>query len=314
MAKQNMLLTVARKGRVVTKSTFKGYDWCLNPYVGCQFGCRYCYVRFFIRDPNRPWGEFVRRRAHLSTQLPKELPAIAGSRLVLGTMTDPYQPEERKHRLTRAALGQILAMQKPLAKVGIFTRSPIVLDDAATIAKLPRARVHFSITPFTRDIMTKIEGIPVRTEARWQTIRALRDAGVRIHVNVAPAIPVVSDALTEEYCGQMADIGVSEFFVDPMQAYSDSFAALGQAMAGDPAWPKVEAIMTDKAKYQAWKDRYKSEWEAAWKKVGAPAGTLAIWCDHVNNVWTDLVTGKALDPRLYGDDVAPVPATAPAIP
>lgn len=302
MAKQNMLLTVARKGKLVTESTFKGYDWCLNPYVGCQFGCRYCYVRFFIKDPARPWGEFVRRREHIADRLPKELPRLAGQRLVLGTMTDPYQPEERKHRLTRTALELVAAAEEPLDKVGIFTRSPIVVDDAELIARLPRNRVHYSITPFTREIMVKIEQIPVQTRARWDAIKKLREAGVRVHVNVAPAIPVVSDSLTEEYCEALAGAGVSEFFVDPMQAYSESFEALRQSMAGDKDWPAVERVMTDKARYQAWKDQYRAGWESAWRKAGAPPGTLAIWCDHINRVWTDMVTGQALDPRFYGDD------------
>lgn len=308
-----ILSTVARKGKLITTSAFKGYDHALNTYVGCQFGCKYCYVRFFIKDPNRPWGEFVRRREHVADRLPKELKSIAGQRLVLGTMTDPYQPEERKHRITRAALEIIKDSEDKPSKVGIFTRSPIVLDDAETIAQLPRARVHFSITPFTREIMTKIEGIPVQTSARWNTIRKLKQAGVRIHVNVAPAIPVVSDSLTEEYCGEMADIGVDEFFVDPMQAYSESYEALKSSMAGDKNWPKVEEVMTDKARYQAWKDGFKADWQARWIKAGAPAGTLAIWCDHVSKVWEDLVTGQPLDPRWYGDDlIAPPPQPAPA--
>lgn len=298
-----VLSTIARKGRIITQSTFKGYDWCLNPYVGCQFGCKYCYVRFFIKDAKKPWGEFVRRREHVTKRLPTELPKISGSRLVLGTMTDPYQPEERRHRLTRSALELISKMETPLDKVGIFTRSPIVLDDADLIASLPRGRVHYSITPFTRDIMTKIEGIPIKTEARWKVIAKLKKAGVRIHVNVAPAIPVVSDSLTAEYCAAMAEIGVHEFFVDPMQAYSESFKALQQAMVGDPSWQAVEDIMLDKAKYQAWKDQYKADWQAAWQKVGAPTETLAIWCDHINHKWCDLMTGQDLNPRIYGDDL-----------
>jgi hypothetical protein len=50
------LVTVANKSKVITKSTFSGYDACINPYVGCEFGCSYCYVRFFTKDKNKPWG------------------------------------------------------------------------------------------------------------------------------------------------------------------------------------------------------------------------------------------------------------------
>jgi DNA repair photolyase len=298
---KNVLYTIARKGKVITESGFSGYDFALNPYVGCEFGCRYCYVRFFVKDAEKPWGEFVRRREHLVDRLPKELKEVAGKRLVLGTMTDPYQPEERRSRLTRAALGAILAGPLP-AKVGIFTRSPIVLDDAGLIARLPRARVHYSVTPFDREIMTKIEGIPVTTEARWKAVLRLREAGVRVHVNVAPAIPVVSDAMTREFCEKLASSGVSEFFVDPMQAYSDSFRALEESMKGHPAWDEVRDVMTDKPKYAAWKRRYRASWEAEWKKVGSP-DVLPIWSDHEHKTWIDMRTGADMSKRAYGDDL-----------
>jgi len=190
-------------------------------------------------------------------------------------------------------------MQTPPDKVGIFTRSPVVLDDAALIAKLPKARVHFSITPFTRDIMTKIEGIAVQTRARWETIQKLRAAGIRIHVNVAPAIPIISDSLTREYAEKLSEIGVEEFFVDPMETYKDSFKSLENAMNTDPAWPSVKAIMTNDVDFQKWKGQYKKDWETTWKRVGNPK-TLAIWSDHTNDVWTDMATGTALNHRYYG--------------
>jgi len=79
----------ARKTNLIVKSGFSGYDHCLNPYVGCQFGCRYCYVRFFIKDKNHEWGEFVRVRSYIRDRLPTDLVAVAPTRLVLGTMTDP---------------------------------------------------------------------------------------------------------------------------------------------------------------------------------------------------------------------------------
>lgn len=304
------LISIARKGHIITASTFKGYDYCLNPYVGCQFGCNYCYVRFFIKDPQRPWGEFVRTRDHIATRLPRELTQIAHQRLVLGTMTDPYQPQERKSRLTRMALETILAAPVKPSKVGIFTRSPIVLDDIDLIRQLPKARVHYSITPFPREVMVKIEQIPVQTKARWECIRKLKEAGIRVHVNVAPAIPHLSDPMTEEFCDRLAECEVNEFFVDPMQAYSESFTALQTAMAGDPLWPQVEATMRDKKRFDAWKAQYRKDWEQTWAKKGNPPGTLAIWCDHISRVWTDMVTGQDLNPALYGDDLLPV---APAV-
>jgi len=290
-------VTNARRSKVLVKSTFKGYDLCINPYVGCQFGCKYCYVRFFIKDKEHPWGEFVRQRMYIEDKLPKELPNAAGKRIVFGTMTDPYQPAERKARLTRKTMEILRDAEDPPNKVGLFTRSPIVLEDAELIAALPRARVHFSITPFDRRTMKRIEGIPVQTRRRWEVIRQLKEAGIRTHVNVAPAIPVLSDGFIDECCEELVRCRVDEFFVDPMQTYAQAFEALTEAMEGHPDWPEIHDTMTDKARFQEWKDRFRDKWFAAWKKVGTDQ-TLAVWCDHIKKVRTDMRTGEDLASRL----------------
>jgi DNA repair photolyase len=302
MAKRNLKITDARRSKVLVKSTFKGYDLCINTYVGCQFGCKYCYVRFFIKDKEMPWGEFVRQRSYIEDKLPKELPKAAGKRIVFGTMTDPYQPVERKARITRTALEILRDAEGPPNKVGLFTRSPIVLEDAEIIAALPRARVHFSITPFDRRTMKRIEGIPIQTKRRWDTIRKLKEAGIRTHVNVAPAIPILSDGFIDEYCEQLAACKVDEFFVDPMQTYKQAFEALAEAMEDHPDWPKIHAIMTSKERFQEWKDEFRDKWIAAWKRTGNK-DALPMWCDHIKKVWTNMNTGEDLDPTRYGDDL-----------
>jgi len=323
--KQELKVVVANRSRVIDKTGFKGYDVMANPYVGCQMGCSYCYVRFFIKDPEKPWGEFVRVRKHIEDKLPTELEKgyfslDAGKddegtkqkrrvnnedlRLVIGTMTDPYQPVERKHRITRTML-QILVNAKPqLNKVGIFTRSPIVLDDLDLIVRLPRKRVHYTVTPYTPEVLHLIEPIAIRTERRWDTIRKLKAAGVRCHVNVAPAIPVISEQFTDEYAKTLAEIGVDEFFVDPMQAYSESWDALKACLKDHPQWAAIEEIMGDKDAYDEWKALYKARWFEAWDKVRKIAPeTLPIWSDHVHHTWTDMRTNKQMDIHRYGDDL-----------
>ena len=109
MARPLNVVTASKGGDVITKTGFSGYDHCLNTYVGCEFGCKYCYVRFFVKDKEHPWGEFVRSRRHIPNKLLSALKKVGPTRLVLGTMTDPYQPQELKERLTRTALEHIIA-------------------------------------------------------------------------------------------------------------------------------------------------------------------------------------------------------------
>lgn len=325
MAKVELKVTVANRGKVIDKSGFKGYDACINPYVGCQMGCAYCYVRFFVKDDEKPWGEFVRVREHIEDKLPTELQkgyfTLADGkdenkkrvnrsvknedmRLVIGTMTDPYQPQERKFRITRTVLNCLIAAKPGLNKVGIFTRSPIVLDDLDLICQLPRKRVHYTVTPYTPEIIHRIEPIGIATERRFATIRALKKAGVRCHVNVAPAIPVISERFTEEYAKILAEIGVDEFFVDPMQAYNESWLALKAAMQGHASWPAIEEVMANPVDYDAWKETYKARWIEAWGKVRKKSPhTLPIWSDHVHHTWYNMNTGEDMDVNRYGDDL-----------
>lgn len=335
-------LTVANRSSLLTKSTFKNYDACLNSYVGCEFGCTYCYVRFFIKDDEHEWGDFVRVRAHMAEKLPKELrkgflriqegretvmkdgkvvlndsgkpktkPAyrtlpIPDARLVLGTMTDPYQPAERKQRITRAALETLLRDDLPqFKKVGIFTRSPIVLDDLDLIKQLPNARVHFTVTPFPPKVLRAIEPMSPKTTKRWDVVRKLKEAGLRVHVNVSPVMPQISEGFAEEFIKLLTELQVDEYFVDPMQPYKEAFESFRDACQtlDGVNWPEIERIMTDKDEYLDWKFDFFTDWEKHRRKYQHLApDQLPIWCDHENKTWVNMLTGEQMDTRNYGDE------------
>lgn len=322
-------VVTANRGRLLVASTFSGYDTCLNPYVGCEFGCCYCYVRWFIKDKQYDWGEFVRVRDYLKEKLPRELltgrvpagkPAYAGNkdelpddlplrdaRLVFGTMTDPYQPVERDHRVMRMALDILLRHPVQFKKVGIFTRSPIVLDDVDRIVRLPNKRVHFTVTPLDQAALKLIEPIAIPHVKRFAVIRALKAAGIRVHINVAPALPVYSDHLTAQMIAEVAAVRPAEFFVDPIQPYGPALAALATALKDDPSWPHCHRIMTTPKEFQAWKDNYRATWTQGWRAAitadpTLAAATLPIWSDHVHHSWVDMRTDAVMSKRLYGDE------------
>lgn len=337
------LVTVAPQTSIITKTGFSNYDVCLNSYVGCEFACEYCYVRFFIKDEKREWGDFVRVRHHLADNLPKELKkgtvktsdgrepaynkdgtpkldengrhatkprhqtrAINDLRLVLGTMTDPYQPVEAKYRITRTALQILTDQTNPqFKKVGIFTRSPLVLQDIDLIKKLPNPRIHFTVTPFPDEVTRVIEPKTAPAERRWQIIEKLLDAGIRVHVNIAPIMPILSEPLLEKWAERISKLPVAEYFVDPMQPYKESFQAFERACSKIPDldWNKIKTIMTDKDKYLDWKTDYRKRWETERNKhAHHNPQTLPIWCDHEYKTWIDMRTNTQMDNRNYGDE------------
>jgi len=289
----------ARSGDVVSNTKFRGYDFCINPYVGCRMGCNYCYVRFFIKDKVHDWGEFVRVRTHMNRRLPIEMSKLKGKRVVIGTMTDPYQPKERQFRITRTILETIANSKNKPDKVGIFTRSPIVCDDLDLIASLPHPRIHFTIPPIPRKMQLQIESVPVKASRRWATVKKIKEAGIFTNVNIAPAIPIVSPKFTDEFARKLAEIQVHGFFVDPMQAYTESMTSMRELTSVDPStrfiWTLIETIMTDKDTYNNWKDDYGKEWINAWAKYRHMSpDTLPMWSDHIRDIWVNMNTGKQL--------------------
>ena len=329
------LVTIAAKSNLIMPSLFNNYDLCINTYVGCEFGCTYCYVRFTVKDKEKEWGEFVRVRDHVKDKLAKELnkgyvlvPSgvrtpildedgqptgktkvvktplqLSESRLVIGTMTDPYQPAEKKFRITRHALSILLEHSNRPKKIGIFTRSPLVLQDLDLITKLPQGRVHFTITPYPTEVMRAIEPISPLTASRWSVIKRLKDAGIRVHVNVAPIMPVISESLIDEWAKRLAELKVDEYFVDPMQCYANSWQAFKDALNDKPYWPQIESIMQDKQKYLDWKFDYLEKWNASRIKYQHLApDQLPIWSDHENHVWIDMRTGEQMDKRCYNNN------------
>ena len=103
---------------VLTKTGIPGYDWCLNPYVGCEHGCSYCYASFMKRFTGHlePWGAFVDAKVNAPEALRRQLRRIRGGSVLVGTVTDPYQPLERTRRLTRGCLEALAELGSPDAR------------------------------------------------------------------------------------------------------------------------------------------------------------------------------------------------------
>jgi DNA repair photolyase len=265
----------------------------MNTYVGCQMGCAYCYVRFFIKDKTHDWGYFVRLRHHVKDKLKNELMQWGGTRLVIGTMTDPYQPLERKHRITRAALQIINRSPVKPDKVGIFTRSPLIVQDAKEIAKLPDPRVHFSVSAFEDEHLHKIEPIGIPNRKRFGALRQLAKFPIKLHVSLAPCIPGLSEDVVEGVIKEMGQLSLHEFFIDPIQPYRPAFAKLHELLKGDPAWEAGRWVLNSKDNYRAWKKEFRELCQKLWKKHGNEK-TTPIWCDHANGVREHLLTGANL--------------------
>ena len=172
----------------LTKSDLPVSDYSLNPYLGCEHGCKYCYACFMKRftGHEEPWGEFLDVKYLKPLAHPER---YAGKEVFLGSVTYPYQPAEERYRRTRAVLEELRGSG---VKLSIATKSDLVLRDLDLIQSFPEARVSWSINTLDerfKDDMDKAVSI----ERRLAAMKAFHDAGVRTTCFISPIFPGITD-------------------------------------------------------------------------------------------------------------------------
>ena len=171
---------------ILSKS--KVYDWTINPYVGCQHGCIYCYAKFMKRFSGHKenWGEFVDVKMNVPELLSQEIKKKKKGRVWISGVCDPYQPVEKKYELTKKCL-EIL--QKNNWPVVIQTKSPLVLRDLELLKKFQEIEVGFTITTDDEEIRKIFELRTAPIKERIETLDKLHQEGIKTFVMIAPLLP-----------------------------------------------------------------------------------------------------------------------------
>lgn len=188
---------------VLIKSNLPAGDYSANPYSGCAHACKYCYASFMKRftGHQEPWGTYVDVKYWPEI---KNSQKYAGKEIIIGSVTDPYQPAEEKYGRTRALLKQ---MKGSGAKISIITKSDLVLRDLDLIKTFPGARVSWSVNTldasFQKD-MDKASSV----ESRLGAMKSFYRAGVDTVCFISPIFPGITDAKTiikrvKRQCGRI---------------------------------------------------------------------------------------------------------------
>jgi len=198
--------------------------WTVNPYRGCEFGCKYCYARYAhefmeLRDP-----ELFERKIYAKRFEPAafraELQRLKrGETVWIGTATDPYQPAERRFQIMRRILG-VFAGERGL-DIGITTKSDLVVRDAevlARIARQNRVRVNLTITTLDESLARLLEPRAPRPSLRLGAVRKLADAGIPVCVLAHPVMPLINDSehSLDRVCAAAAKYGAVAFSAAPL--------------------------------------------------------------------------------------------------
>lgn len=176
------------------------FRWGINPYRGCEFGCKYCYARYAhefmeLRDP----ADFERRiyvKQFSPEAFLRELRRVPmGESIAIGTATDPYQPAERRHGVTRAIL-QAFARTSGY-RLGITTKSQLVARDIDVLQEVGRRHfltVSMTVTTVDTELARMLEPMAPRPDLRLNAVRRLTSNGIRATVFAAPVLPLITDS------------------------------------------------------------------------------------------------------------------------
>ena len=193
-----------------------GFEQSINPYRGCEHGCSYCYARpthcYLGHSAGLDFETKLYAKVNAAELLERELarPRYVPKFIALGAVTDPYQPIEREHKITRAVLEVLERTGHP---VGIVTKSALVVRDVDILARMAGrglAKVAISVTTLDRAIARKMEPRAATPPRRLEAIEALSAAGVPVSVMVAPIIPAINDSELERILSAARAAGATE--------------------------------------------------------------------------------------------------------
>ncbi|HEX4780480.1 MAG TPA: PA0069 family radical SAM protein [Usitatibacter sp.] len=204
-AKPKTVIAIERAKSIITRNDSPdiGFSQSLNPYRGCGIGCPFCYARpshaYLGLSPGLDWETRLTAKTNAAELLREELakPGYRCETIVIGVNTDAYQPIEREYRITRSILEVAVETRHP---VGLISKSALIERDIDLIQDLARDNlVSVTITIVTLDhgISRYLEPRSSAPARRLVAMRRLRDAGIPVHVNVAPVIPFLTDSELE---------------------------------------------------------------------------------------------------------------------
>jgi DNA repair photolyase len=183
----------------LNRVTGMDFKWSLNPYMGCEHRCTFCYVRAFELRADRPaddrYGRSIRVKVNIAEVLRGEVTRRSWARelVAIGAATDPYQPAEGRYRLTRRCLEVLTGVRNPLS---LITRGPMIVRDIDVLqaaAQRAEVSVYFSVPTLDERVWRTTEPGTPPPRQRLRALRRLVDAGIKAGVGLAPILPGLSD-------------------------------------------------------------------------------------------------------------------------
>lgn len=205
------------------KGFMGGYDYTLNPYSGCSFGCTYCYAAFFSRteDQRKNWGYWVQVKENALQLLIKfRKKSLKDKTIYMSSVTDPYQPIEKELNLTRSLLKELITYHQP--RLVIQTRSPLAIRDIDLFKQFKVIQVNMTITTDSETVRKVFEPLCPSNASRLKAIKEINDAGVNTCITMTPLLPIEN---AEDFAKKLLDTGIKKFIIQPFHSDKGKFVA-----------------------------------------------------------------------------------------
>jgi DNA repair photolyase len=209
---------------VLNPCTLKDRNYQVDPYIGCEHYCYYCYA---LNQAETDWSKEVLIHKDITGRLESELTGILPQAIYMGWQTDPYQPCESNYRQTRQVLELLLAKD---FSASILTKSDLVLRDTDLLQKMNGAAVSASVAFNNNYVRRLFEANTIDTEARIDALRKLKTAGLRTSALICPVIPYITDVIP---------------LIDILTPHTDKIWIYGLSILNrsDQNWQNVERIL-----------------------------------------------------------------------
>lgn len=217
-----------------------GFAWTCNPYLGCTFGCQYCYAMFLPqnRRPLADWGRWLAAKCNAVELARRTAHKLRDQALYLSSVTDPYLPIEGRLQLTRGILEALVPVQPRLL---VQTRGPLVVRDLDLLRFFRWVRVNISIPTDDEDVRQAFEPKAPTLAARWQAAAAVRAAGIPVGICVTPMLPLANPkTFIEKLLAFRPEVLVVQDFHDRRGAFGANTAPAARASALTRGWTSVD--------------------------------------------------------------------------
>ena len=185
---KDLLIRDVETKNIMTKSNLPVGGYSVNPYVGCTHGCKYCYASFMKRftGHTEPWGTFLDIKHWPTIKNPKK---YKDQRVVIGSVTDGYLPQEKQIRNTRRILEQL---KNSGAEILICTKSDLVLRDIDLLKEMGKVTVSWSINTLDEKFQADMDQAASISQ-RLEAMKQVYEAGIRTVCFISPVFPGITD-------------------------------------------------------------------------------------------------------------------------